>query len=200
MEYKKHLSKDKKLKKLIDRVELVELKPQKNIFLKLISSIMSQQLSVKVADVIYNRFMDLYNGKAPTPEAVLQTDVEQLRSIGLSYQKARYIHNIAEFAAHNNITYAYINKMSDEAIIKYLTQIKGVGVWTVEMLLMFGLARPDVFSLGDYGLQVGAKQLYGLDEGNKKAFRAELEKLSKKWIPYRSYAARLLWRYKDQEK
>jgi DNA-3-methyladenine glycosylase II len=198
MPHKAHLSKDKKLKKLIDSIELPEIKPKKNIFIELVSSIVSQQLSVKVADVIFARFIALYN-KKPTPDTVLATNFETLRSIGLSNQKTQYILNIAEFAIKNNIAYSHLAKMSNEDLIKYLTQIKGVGVWTVEMLMMFTLARPDVFSLGDYGLQMGAKKLYNLDNTNKKDFLLSIEKLSKKWAPYRSYAARYLWRHKDGE-
>ncbi len=199
MPYKIHLSKDKKLKKIIDKIELSEIKPKKNIFVALVSSIVSQQLSTKVADVIYGRFIELLGSNNPTPQQVLLIDYDTLKSIGLSNQKTQYIINIANFAIENDFSYSFINKMSNEDLIKYLTQIKGVGTWTVEMLMMFTLARPDVFSLGDYGLQMGAKKLYNLEDTNKKEFLINIEKLSQKWKPYRSYAARYLWRYKDGE-
>lgn len=199
MEYKKHLSKDKKLKKLVDNIELPAIKKKKNVFIALVSSIASQQLSTKVADVIFNRFLELFNGKTPTPEQVLATKIESLRGIGFSNQKAAYIHNIAEFAVANNLQFSFLQKMDDEAIIEYLTQIKGVGRWTVEMLMMFTLGRENVFSTGDYGLQVGIKQLYQLDDSNKKMFLQAIEKLSQKWHPYKTYAAMYIWRFKDGE-
>ncbi len=198
-DYKTHLSKDKKLKKLVDTIPLTEIKPKKYIFLELVSAIVSQQLSVKVADIIFARFMALYNGHTPLPEDVLETDYDILRGIGLSNQKTQYIRNIAEFAIKNSLEYKYLQKMDDDAIIEYLTQIKGVGRWTVEMLMMFALARPNVFSTGDFGLQSGVVKLYGLDNTNKKEFLAKMEKLSLKWQPYKTYAARLLWKYKDAE-
>jgi DNA-3-methyladenine glycosylase II len=200
MPYKEHLIKDKKLKKLVETVELTVLKPKKYIFIEMVSSIISQQLSVKVADVIFTRFMALYNNHMPLPEDVLATEYDILKAIGLSNQKTQYILNIAEFATKNNLEYKHLQKMDNETLIAYLTQIKGVGRWTVEMLMMFALARPDVFSLGDYGLQMGAKKLYNLDDSNKKEFLNKIEQLSKKWMPYRSYAARLLWKHKDAEK
>jgi DNA-3-methyladenine glycosylase II len=197
MDYKKHLSKDKKLKPLVNAIELAELKPKKYVFIELISAIISQQLSTKVAEIIYSRFLALYNGHTPLPEDILATDYDTLRSIGLSNQKTTYIINIANFAIANSLEYKHLQKMDNEAVITYLTQIKGVGRWTVEMLLMFSLARPNVFSTGDYGLQVAAKKIYGLDDSNKKAFLIALEQLSQNWAPYKTYAARLLWRYKD---
>ncbi len=197
MPYKLHLAKDKKLKKLVETIELAELKPKKYIFIEMVSSIISQQLSTKVADVIFTRFKALYNNHVPLPEDVLATDYEMLKGIGLSNQKTQYIINIAEFATKNSLEYKHLQKMDNETLITYLTQIKGVGKWTVEMLMMFALARPDVFSIGDYGLQMGAKSLYKLDNTNKKLFLQSIEKISQKWSPYRSYAARLLWRYKD---
>lgn len=199
MQHKAHLSKDKKLKKLVDTIDLSEIKVKKNVFIALISSIVSQQLSTKVADVIFNRFIMLYPSKKPTPEQVLHTPTTTLRSIGFSNQKASYLHNIAQFATENDISFAYLQKMDDEALIAYLTQIKGVGRWTVEMLMMFTLGRENIFSLGDYGLQMGAKKLYKLDDSNKKEFLQKLDKLSEKWKPYKTYAAMYLWRYKDGE-
>ena len=197
MDYQTHLSKDKRLRTLIAEIELEELEPKKNIFIALVSAIASQQLNTKVAAIIFARFIALYNNKVPKPETIQATPDEALRGIGFSYQKIKYIKAIAQFATKNKMSYAYINKMTDAEIIAYFTQITGVGVWTVEMLLIFTLTRPNVFSLGDYGLQMGAKHLYNLDNSHKKTFLAELNIISEKWQPYRSYAARYLWRYKD---
>ncbi len=200
MLYKMHLSNDKKLRDLVHSIELDELIPNKNIFIALVSAVASQQLSTKVAAIIFARFTALYPKHKATPALVLATANDTLRAIGFSNQKVQYIKNIAQFAIDHKITYAYLNKMTDADIITYLTQIKGVGVWTVEMLLIFTLCRPDTFSLGDYGLQVSAKALYNLDSTNKKEFLKTVEGISSNWAPYRSYAARLLWNYKDGEK
>ena len=197
MNYIDHLSKDKKLAKLINGSEPVQLKFHKNICLRLCASIMSQQLSTKVAKVIYHRFLDLYDGEEPTPEQIISTPFDKLRGVGLSNSKTQYVLNVAQFAIDHKLTDTKLKKMSDEEIIELLTQIKGVGRWTVEMLLMFTLGREDIFSADDYGIQVAMKKLYKLDDSNKKAFKEKMYKLSKKWAPYRTYACLHLWDWKD---
>ncbi|WP_291916222.1 DNA-3-methyladenine glycosylase 2 family protein [Chitinophaga sp.] len=194
--YLDHLGKDKKLGKIIDG-PLTELTIRKNICLKLIGSIMSQQLSVKVADVIYSRFLDLYGRKEPTAQQILDTPALTLRGIGLSNAKVTYVHNVAAFVIAEKVTDSKLKKMDDETIIAYLTQIKGVGRWTVEMLLMFYLGREDVFAIDDWGLQQAMIKLYKLDRDNKKEFRDQLRKISAKWSPYRTHACRYLWSWKD---
>ena len=197
MDYKLHLAKDKKLRPLVHNIVLEPLKVNKNIFVAMVKAVVSQQLSTKVADVIFKRFLALYATKNPTPAQVVATEYDTLKAIGLSNQKTQYIFNIANFALANAFTYTYINKLNDDSLVAYLTQIKGIGKWTVEMLMMFTLGRENVFSLGDYGLQMGAKQLYQLDDSNKKLFLQQIEQLSKQWEPYKTFAARLIWRYKD---
>src|SRR5689334_2263655 len=178
MQYIEHLSKDKKLAKLLAEQEPKQLKFHKNICLRLCASIMSQQLSTKVAKVIFHRFLDLYEGKEPTPQQIITTPLEQLRAIGLSNAKAQYVLNVAQFAIELQLDDKKLKKLSNEEIIDLLTQIKGVGKWTVEMLLMFTLGRPGVFSVDDYGIQMAMKKLYKLDDSNKKAFREKMIKLS----------------------
>jgi DNA-3-methyladenine glycosylase II len=197
MDYREHLSKDKKLKKLIDAHEPFELSMHKNICLRLCASIMSQQLSTKVARVILNRFLELYNGEEPTPQQIVATPFDKLRAIGLSNAKTQYVLNVAQFAIDHQLTDKKLLKMSDEEVIELLTQIKGVGKWTVEMLLMFTLGRSDLFSIDDYGIQVAMKKVYRLDDSNKKEFREKMLKISKKWSPYRTYACLHLWHWKD---
>ena len=160
---------------------------------------MSQQLSTKVADVIRKRFLALYNGKEPTPQQVLDTPLTTLRSIGLSNAKASYVHNVAQFFAENDITDKKLKRMSNEEIIELLTQIKGVGQWTVEMLLMFTLGREDVFAIDDWGLRQSMIKLYKLDTSDKKLLREKLIKISLKWSPYRTYACIYLWQWKDNK-
>jgi DNA-3-methyladenine glycosylase II len=197
-DYQIHLCRDKKLQKIIQE-PLTELTIKKNICLKLIGSIMSQQLSTKVADVIYSRFLDIYDRKEPTAQQILDTPTITLRSIGLSNAKVTYVHNVAAFVIAEKLTDSKLKKMGNDEVIAYLTQIKGVGRWTVEMLLMFYLCREDVFAMDDWGLQQAMIKLYKLNAENKKVFRDKLRKISEKWSPYRTHACRYLWSWKDNE-
>ena len=194
-----HLTKDKNLKKIIALQEPYVLVSRKNVYLHLCSSIMSQQLSTKVAAVIYNRFLNLYKNKKPGLQQIIDTPVESLRSIGLSNAKARYIQNVCRFFLAEKITDATLHKMSNEELIKYLSQIKEVGQWTVEMILMFTLGREDVFALDDLGIQQSITKLYQLDATDKKTLKEKMLQLSAKWSPYRTYACRYLWGWKDNE-
>ena len=191
-------NKDKRLAKIITE-PVSDLRRRKNIVVTLIGSIMSQQLSVKVAAVIHKRFLALYEGKEPTPQQVLETPLEKLRSIGLSNAKTNYVHNVARFCIENRITDRKLMTMSNEEIIELLTQIKGVGRWTVEMLLMFTLGREDVFAIDDLGIQQSMIKLYKLDSSDKKQFRERLIKISSRWSPYRTYACLYLWQWKDNK-
>ena len=198
MEHLPHLSKDRRLKQLIDRqTEPFSLTRQKDIVFYLCASIMSQQLSTKVANTIRQRFLDLFGGRSPTPEEILAVSPAALRSIGLSNAKVSYVLNVARFAVEQGLDHRKLNKMENEEVIAYLTQIKGVGRWTAEMLLMFGLAREDVFAIDDWGIQNAMINVYKLDREDKKAFREKLLKISAKWSPYRTYACLYLWRWKD---
>lgn len=197
MDYRVHLTKDKKLKKLIDKQETFSVRRQKNVLHYLVASIMSQQLSAKAASTIHRRFLDLYGGHIPLPEEILSTPVETLRGVGLSNAKAMYVHNVARFAIEQGFDHRRLHKMDNEEVIAYITQIKGVGRWTAEMLLMFSLGREDVFSPDDIGIQNAMIRLYKLDKTNKKAFREALLRISEKWSPYRTYACLHLWHWKD---
>lgn len=197
MEYITHLKKDKKLAAIINEPLHERIKPHKNITLQLIGSIMSQQLNTKVADIIYNRFLTLYNNKPPKAKQIAETPNEILRSIGLSNAKVAYVKNVAAFVDAYKITDSKLLAMSNEEIIELLTQIKGVGKWTVEMLLMFALGREDVFSIDDYGVQKAMIKLYKLHKLDKKQLREKLLKISNKWSPYRTYACLYCWHWKD---
>jgi len=176
----------------------MQLEGRKNAYMHLCFSILSQQLSVKVARVIRERFLAMYNGKFPPPQVLLDTPISAFRAIGFSNAKASYIHNIATFALMHGIDDKKLSRMSDEEIIEYLTQIKGVGRWTTEMLLMFTLKREDVFAVDDLGIQMAMIGLYGLDNSNKKKLKAEMMDIAKQWAPYRTYACMYLWRWKDE--
>ena len=192
-----HLSKDKKLKKIIDLQDPYILVKRKNVYLHLCTSIMSQQLSTKVADVFHKRFLDLYNSKTPTTQQIAETPFETLRGIGLSNAKANYVLNVCRFFIDEKITDATLYKMSNDELIQYLSQIKGVGRWTVEMILMFTLGREDVFPVDDLGIQQAICKLYNIDTSDKKGMKEKMLSISKKWSPYQTYACRYLWGWKD---
>ena len=194
-----HLSKDKKLGKIIALQEKYELKKRNHVHLHLCSSIMSQQLSTKVAAVIYARFLALFNKKNPSPKDVVAIPFDELRAIGLSNAKTSYVLNVCNFFIDNKITDASLHKMESEALINFLVQIKGVGRWTVEMILMFTLGREDIFAVDDLGIQQAMTKLYNLDATDKKGMKQKMILLSNKWIPYRTYACRYLWGWKDGE-
>ncbi len=197
MKHISHLAKDKKLKKVIDSQPPFVLEKRNKVYLRLCSSILSQQLSTTVAKVLYNRFLDLYNGKEPTARQILKTPPETFRAIGFSNAKASYVHNVCRFFIENKITDAQLHKLSNEEVIALLTQIKGVGKWTVEMILMFTLGREDVFAMDDLGLKQSVIKLYNIKETDKKLLYQKIEKISLKWSPYRTYASRYLWNWKD---
>lgn len=176
MSYFDHLSLDKKMASILDGEPFV-LKKQKRLDFYLCSSIMSQQLSVKVAAVIKQRFISLYDDNLPHPQQILETPFETLRGIGLSNAKVNYVQNVARFALEEGMDYKKLNKLSNEEVIAYLTQIKGVGRWTVEMLLMFAMAREDVFAIDDLGIQMAMKKLYRLDDADRKLFRKNAENI-----------------------
>ncbi|HEY0433814.1 MAG TPA: DNA-3-methyladenine glycosylase 2 family protein [Chitinophagaceae bacterium] len=196
MKYIKHLSKDEKLKPLIERHGALALKKQKHLYLYLCFSIMSQQLSVKVARVIRQRFLDLYQAD-PSPQQIVETPLEKLRAIGMSNAKAQYVHNVAKFELEHGIGHEKLSKMTNDEVIEYLTQIKGVGRWTTEMLLMFALRREDVFAIDDLGLQQAVTKLFDLRHRKKKILLKRIATIAEAWSPYRSYASLYLWRWKD---
>lgn len=184
---------DPVLDKIIKSVKR-ELKPNPEIdvYYSLLNSIVSQQLSIKVAKVIWNRFIDLFQDQYPKAEKILITDDEALRSIGLSRQKTKYINNVAQFSLDNDISFEYLNQMHDEEIIKYLTQIVGIGKWTVQMILMFPMDRPNVFPVDDLGIQNNMKHWYGI-KLEKKELKNKLLQIAEKWHPYKSLASKYIW-------
>ncbi len=197
MEYFLHLQKDKKLAQILGE-PLPELQLRENIPLRLMASIMSQQLSTKVAKVIYKRFLEIYNGDEPLPQQVLDTPSETLRAIGLSNAKVAYVQNVARFCIDNDVNDTRLLAMKNEEVIELLTQIKGVGKWTVEMLLMFTLGREDVFAVDDLGIQTAMIKIYNFPEKDKKELKEKMLRISKKWSPYRTYACLHLWKWKDE--
>jgi len=196
MSYKKHLNKDKRLAAIL-KGDTHVLTLQKNIQIRLMASIISQQLSTKVAAIIFDRFLALYPGKKPTIQKVLDTSEETLRGIGISYAKIKYIYAVANFCQVHTITDKKLAQLPDEAIIDLLVQINGVGKWTVQMLLMFSLGRENVFAVDDLGIQQAMVKLYHLDPSNKKELKAKMLSISEAWSPFKTYACLHLWRWKD---
>jgi DNA-3-methyladenine glycosylase II len=199
MKHHNVLNKDAKLKKLIQSIpkdDLHVLNPDADLREYLVYSIISQQLSTKVAKVIRERFLSLFGNKFPTNKAILKMQDDKLRAIGLSYQKLSYIKNIAQFFEEQKLHNKDWGQMDDDEIVKLLTQIKGVGQWTAEMVLMFALCREDVFSAGDYGIQVAMKKLYKINHEGKE-LQKKMHLIAEKWRPYRSHACMYLWAWKD---
>jgi DNA-3-methyladenine glycosylase II len=192
----KHLARDPKLATIIQKVEIPDVDAHSDIYLNLLDSIVSQQLSVKAAGTIFQRFLDIFDDLNPTPHRILELDVEVLRGCGLSYQKAGYIQNIAAYWIDNQCIKKDWMAVSDEEIIAELTTIKGVGKWTVQMILMFRLDRPDVFPIDDLVIRQGMMKLYGV-EAKGKELVTQLTNIAEAWRPYRTMACRYIWRYKD---
>ena len=198
MSYQRHLKKDKGLAELI-KGEAYTLYKRKNTAIRLIASIVSQQLSTKVAAIIFKRFLDVYKGKEPSMQAIIDTPFDTLRGIGLSNSKVNYVQNVAQFFISHKITDKQLYAMEPEAVIELLTQIKGVGRWTVEMLLMFSLGHEDVFAVDDLGIQQAMIKLYKMKYTKKKELHTKMLKRSLAWAPYRTYACLHLWNWKDTE-
>lgn len=199
MKIKDVLCKDKQLDKLIKQIgdePLSRINNNGKVFDHLINAILSQQLSTKVAKVIAERFWNKIGNKKQKIDTIINLDIEELRLCGLSYQKGNYVKNIANFWKEHNIKDKDFETMEDGEILKKLTQIKGVGNWTAEMVLMFCLGREDVFSHDDYGIQVAMKKIYKLESTGKELKEAMIKK-SSKWKPYRTYACMYLWAFKD---
>jgi DNA-3-methyladenine glycosylase II len=196
--YLLHLARDKKFAKIIAGRGSFSLSKRRDVYLYLCYSILSQQLSTRVADVIRGRFLNMYTTKT-SPEQILATSHETLRSIGLSGAKANYVHNVAKFSIEFGMDQKKLSKMNNEEVIEYLTKIKGVGRWTVEMLLIFTLGREDVFAVDDLGILQAMIAVYKLDKSDKKKLYADMLRISAKWSPYRSYACLHLWRHKDKK-
>jgi DNA-3-methyladenine glycosylase II len=165
-------------------------------FFHLCRKIVYQQLSGKAAQTIFDRFLTLFPDQEITAEEILKISDQQLRDIGMSWAKASYVRDLAEHTAAGKIRYDQFHQLTDEEIIQELTQVKGIGRWTVEMFLIFTLGREDVFSFGDLSLQKGIQKIYNIQD--PKILKKKMAEITAKWSPYRSFGALALWRYNDQ--
>ena len=189
-----HLKKsDPILSAIIDSVGKCQMEFGEPEFHSLAEAIVYQQLNGKAAVTIFNRFAALA-GEPLTPEGILKLTDAQLRSVGLSKQKSSYLKDMAERASRGELDFTRLHEMTDDEVVKHLTQVKGVGVWTAHMFLMFSLRRPDILPTGDYGIQAAIKKHY---KKRKMPKPEQMEKIAKSWQPYRSVACWYLWRSLD---
>lgn len=159
-------------------------------FETLVKSIVYQQLSGRVAGVIFSRLVQAAGGKL-TPEAVLKLRPARMRALGLSGQKTAYIRDLARHTRDGKVDFRQLADLSDEEVIEQLTQVKGIGPWTVHMFLIFALRRLNVLPTGDLGIRAAIRKAYGLEELPKPA---KIESLAEPWHPYCSVATWYLWR------
>ena len=186
---------DPALEKLVLLAGTVEITLQENYFESLASAIVGQQLSNRVAEVLWERLSSLAQGGV-SPESILALEDEALRGIGISYAKIKYLKALADAVAEGALELDKLETLPDEEIVRRLTGVKGIGPWTAEMFLIFSMGRTDVFSVGDGGLQRAVKWLYQLEGVPKKE---ELIKISDRWKPHRTLAALYLWRALDEK-
>jgi DNA-3-methyladenine glycosylase II len=189
-----HLKKcDPVLREIIDRVGPFRMEYGPAEFSSLAEAIVYQQLNGRAALTIFNRFADLA-GRPLTPQGILKLSDEQLRSVGLSKQKSAYLKDLASKTASGLLNFSHLHELPDDEVIKHLTQVKGIGVWTAHMFLMFSLRRPNVLPTGDYGVQMALKKHY---RKRKLPKPRDMEKIAKAWEPYRSIACWYMWRSLD---
>jgi DNA-3-methyladenine glycosylase II len=184
---------------VIKRAGVATITPHKNYYQELVESIVSQQLSVKAATTIFKRFLALFPGSEfPTPDLILQKDIEDLRGVGLSRQKGSYIQDLALKVIEGTVKFNHLDMLSNDDIIAELTKIKGVGVWTVHMFLIFCMGRLDVLPIGDLGIKNGMAKLYGFE---RSPTADEMLAIAEKnhWAPYESIASWYVWHSLDNK-
>ena len=182
------IDKDPNLKSLFENKSEIKVKVSKNYYQALVQTIIAQQLSTRVADIIFTRLVELLNNQID-PLNILNTPDEQLRDIGLSRPKIKYLKSLAKHIDDKKILFEKFDLMSDQEIIDLLIEVKGIGIWTAQMFLMFSMGRKDIFSTLDLGLRNALKQLLNRPEMTHE----EIETYSQKWIPYRSFVSHYLW-------
>jgi DNA-3-methyladenine glycosylase II len=192
---------DPTMRELIKRLGKLDLEARRrgrpaDAYGALVRSIVGQQLSTKAARTIYDRMTELWGGRTPTPRELLDADPDAIRAAGLSRPKIAYLRSLAEHVLSGELELDRLDELDDERIVEELTAVKGLGVWTAHMFLIFHLGRPDVLPVGDLGVRNAARTAYGLDE---LPTPAELEALAEPWRPHRSLGALYLWRSLDNE-
>ncbi len=160
----------------------------------LVEAIINQQLSEKAGRTIFTRFRSVFSKKTVTAQMLLALPDQQLRDVGISWSKVTYLKSLAHAVVERTLVLSALASLSDEDVAAKLIQVKGVGAWTAEMFLMFSLGREDVFSYGDLGLRRAIQMLYKL---RREPTIKQMERLSRRWRPYRTYVALALWNFKD---
>lgn len=213
------LKNDPILRKIVEHNKLEKIRANPDIFQSLINSIISQQISLKAAESIYYKLIKIFrpNFEIPTvghwnqqlgdegklhPEEILEKG-EDILNAGLTRRKTEYILNVAEFELEHGLSREKLDGMTDQEVVDYLTQIKGIGIWTAHMILMFSLEREDIFPLEDLSIRNGIIKLYDLSDPNppknksnhSKILRNEIVGIADNWKPYRSYACFYIWQH-----
>ena len=192
-----HLKKcDPVLARLIETHPAPTFEKHTNYYQELVDSIISQQLSVKAARTIEGRFKELFGGTFPSPQQILEKDVETLRGVGLSRPKARYIQDLAQNILDGVVKFDELDSLANQAIIDELTKVKGIGEWTVHMFLMFCMGRLDVLPTGDLGIRNGIAKLYDLDHVPTPDEVTDIA-VNRGWHPYESAASWYIWQSLD---
>ena len=189
---------DPVLAPVVKRAGPTTMRPHKDYYQSLVDSIISQQLSTYAAAAIEKRFQDLFGGVFPTPEQILTKDVETLRGIGFSRGKATYVLDLAQHIVDGKVKFDHLDGLSNDEVIAELTQVKGIGVWTAHMFLMFCMGRPDVLPIGDLGIRNGIRKLYGLADAPTPEQVTEIA-AKNKWHPYESVASWYIWHSLDNK-
>jgi len=194
-----HLSKhDPHLAPVIAQFGLCTVEPHTDYYRELVDSIISQQLSIKASATIVKRFVALFGDKFPSPEQILERDIDELRAVGMSRSKASYVLDLATHILDNKLQPEKLPALSNEEVIRELTAVKGIGEWTAHMFLIFSLGRLDVLATGDLGVRMAMKRLYNLPDAPKPdEMRAIADKFN--WHPYESIACWYLWKSLDNE-
>ncbi len=187
---------DLRLAKIIHQVGPCTITPHTNYYWELVSSIISQQLSVKAAATIERRFLALFNDTIPSPEAILQKDSNELRTVGLSRAKSGYIQDLAQHIIGGHVVFDKLESQSNKEIIAELTAVKGIGDWTVHMFLMFCMGRLDILASGDLGIRSSIQKTYHLAKLPKPSQVADIAK-QYHWQPYETVACWYLWQSVD---
>jgi len=192
----KHLKKDAVIAKIIAQTGPFTMQYREPCFETLVRSIVYQQLSGKVASVIFARLHAAAGEETLTPAGIMKLRTEKMRRLGLSAQKTNYIRELAKHTRRGTVVFENLPELQDEAVIEHLTRVKGIGVWTAQMFLMFALRRPDVLPVADLGIRTAMKRAYNLPDLPKPP---EMEKIAAPWKPYTSVACWYLWRSLDSE-
>lgn len=181
------------------KYELPKLKVSSDLYLDLIENIISQQLSGKVARAIFVRFCSVFPNNYPTANSVLQLPSEKFREVGLSGAKTQYVKAIAEFSLSNNLTVLRFSQLSDEEVISQLVKVKGIGIWTAQMLLIFSLGRKNVFPVDDLAIRIGMQNLYGIASQGAQQ-KKDLIAIAENWQPNRTLGTRYIWLHVNNTK